>query len=147
MSKSWVLSKSSTTRAKPSLQILFKPSKAKEQPVRCRSAMEQPRPASTSPPPQSFVLLQTISYWVSRSVLYWLRSKARGIRYKLVVGDALIDNGIGRAIYQDFLPEALKGTFVAAPSPHVVGKGLEYIQVGLDLLRKGVSAKKVVVSL
>ena len=100
-----------------------------------------------SPPPQSFVLLQIISYWVSQSLLYWLISKARGIRYKLVAGDELVNNGIGRAIYQDFLPLALKGTYVAAPSPQIVGKGLEHVQAGLDLLRKGVSAKKVVVSL
>jgi hypothetical protein len=100
-----------------------------------------------SPPPQSFILLQILSYWISRSILYWLRSKARGIRYKLVVGDNLVDNGIGRAIYQDFLPTALKSTYIAAPSPHVIGKGLEHVQTGLDFLRKGVSAKKVVVSL
>jgi hypothetical protein len=76
-----------------------------------------------------------------------VRSRARGIRYKLVTGDDLVDIGIGRAIYQDFLPLALKGTYVAAPSPHVVGKGLEHVQTGLDLLRKGVSAKKIVVFL
>jgi hypothetical protein len=100
-----------------------------------------------SPPPQNFVLIQFLSYWISRSLLYWVKSKTRGIRYKLVVGDDLVDNGIGRAIYQDFLPIALKGTYIAAPSPHIVGKGLEYVQAGIDFLRKGVSAKKVVVSL
>jgi hypothetical protein len=101
-----------------------------------------------SPPPKTFVLLKIISYWVSRSILYWVRSKVRGIGYKLVVGDELVDNGIGRAIYRDFLPVALqRGTFVAAPDPLVVGKGLEYVQEGLDLMRKGVSAKKIVVSL
>ena len=72
----------------------------------------------------------------------------RGIGYKLVAGDELVDNGIGRAIYQDFLPVALqRGEFVAAPDPLIVGKGLEYVQAGLDMMRKGVSAKKVVVSL
>lgn len=101
-----------------------------------------------SPPPQRFALLRIITYWVSRSILYWVRSKARGIGYKLVVGDELVDSGVGRAIYRDFLPDALeKGTFVAAPSPIVVGKGLEFVQVGLDVMRKGVSAKKVVVAL
>ena len=79
--------------------------------------------------------------------MYWLRGKARGIRYKLVAGTGLVENGIGRAVWRDFLPGALEKGYVAAPSPLVVGKGLEYVQAGLDLLRKGVSAKKVVVSL
>ena len=79
--------------------------------------------------------------------MYWVRSKARGIRYKLVAGSDLVDNGVGRAIYKYLLPMALKSTYVAAPSPLIVGKGLKHFQTGLDLLRKGVSAKKVIVSL
>jgi hypothetical protein len=48
----------------------------------------------------------------------------------------------------DFLPKALaEGIYIAAPDPHVVGKGLEYMQAGFDLQKKGVSAKKMVVSL
>jgi hypothetical protein len=48
----------------------------------------------------------------------------------------------------DYLPEALAtSTYIAAPEPVVVGKGLEYIQTGFDLQKKGMSAKKVVVSL
>jgi hypothetical protein len=47
-----------------------------------------------------------------------------------------------------FLPKALtEGKYIAAPDPQVVGKGLEYIQAGFDLQKKGMSAKKVVVSL
>jgi hypothetical protein len=49
---------------------------------------------------------------------------------------------------QFFLPKALKnGTFVASPEPFVVGKGLEAIQEAFSIQEKGVSAKKVVVSL
>jgi len=46
-----------------------------------------------------------------------------------------------------FLPEALaKGLYKVAPPPEVVPtKGLEGIQEALDILKKGVSAKKVVV--
>ena len=33
----------------------------------------------------------------------------------------------------------------AAPEPEIVGKGLEFVQTALDTLRKGVSAKKLVV--
>jgi hypothetical protein len=95
------------------------------------------------PPPQNFVLLSTIPYYVSRSLSSWLKSKASGIRYKLLV----INSELDRAIYHDFLPDALKTTYIAARDPHIVGKGLEYIQAGFDLQKKGMSAKKVVVSL
>ena len=100
------------------------------------------------PPPKRFVLLTTIYCFVSWSIANWVKSKARGIRYKFIFGTTLIDNGVGEAIYVDYLPDALAAsTYIAAPEPVVVGKGLEYIQAGLDLQKKGVSAKKVVVSL
>ena len=67
---------------------------------------------------------------------------------KFVFGSDLKDNEVGPAIWTDFLPEALReGAYVAAPDAEVVGKGLESVQSGLDLLGKGVSAKKYVVSL
>ena len=51
-------------------------------------------------------------------------------------------------IFEDFLPKVLaEGKYVAAPYPEVVGKGLEYIQAGFELQKKGMSAKKVIVSL
>jgi hypothetical protein len=44
--------------------------------------------------------------------------------------------------------QALKdGTLQCKPDPMVVGAGLESIQLGLDVLRKGVSATKVTVRL
>ena len=59
-----------------------------------------------------------------------------------------MDNEVSHVIYEDFLPQALAdGRYHAEPEPHVVGTGLEHIQVGLDTQRKGVSAKKVVVLL
>ena len=71
-----------------------------------------------------------------------------GVTMKMVVGTTLKDNEVGKAIYEDFLPAALKaGTFVPAPDPLVVGKGLEKIQVAIDRQRQGVSAQKVVVTL
>jgi hypothetical protein len=39
------------------------------------------------------------------------------------------------------------GTLQCKPDPMVVGEGLESIQLGLDVLRKGVSAAKVTVRL
>ena len=100
------------------------------------------------PQPKCFFLLLTIINYVSWNVAAWVKAKKRGIQIKFIFGDTLVDNGVGKVIYEDFLPKALaEGTFVAAPEPLVVGKGLEYVQAGFDIQKKGMSAKKVVVSL
>lgn len=72
-----------------------------------------------------------------------------GIQAKFILLNDLVDPGsVVARIYREFLPEALeKGQFVPAPSPQVVGRGLEKIQEALDLQRKGVSGKKLVVML
>lgn len=58
------------------------------------------------------------------------------------------DSEVAKAVYEDFLPEALKkGSFVPAPKATVIGNGLDKIQEGLDKLKQGVSATKLVVSL
>ena len=59
-----------------------------------------------------------------------------------------MDNEVSKVIYEDFLPQALAdGCYVAAPEPVVIGKGLDYVQGGLDAQKQGVSAKKVVIVL
>ncbi len=109
------------------------------------SMASYPAPATT---PKRLVIPQMAFSFISFSVATFLKSKARGIRYKFILGGSLIYNEVGRGIYADFLPAALAdGTYTAAPEPHVVGKGLENIQSAFDFQRKGVSAKKVVVSL
>lgn len=71
-----------------------------------------------------------------------------GVTIKHVFSSTIKDNEVGKAVYEDFLPRALEaGTFVPAPEALVVGKGLESVQGAVDLLQKGVSARKVVVSL
>ncbi|KAL4862123.1 hypothetical protein BDV12DRAFT_190635 [Aspergillus spectabilis] len=71
-----------------------------------------------------------------------------GVTLKIIFGTSLKDNDVGKAIYETFLPKALKAkSFVPAPEPLVVGVGLESIQGAVDLLAKGVSARKVVVLL
>ena len=58
-----------------------------------------------------------------------------------------VDPAIGKAVFE-FLTEALKsGQFQPMPKADVIGKGLEYLQEGLDKNKKGVSASKVVISL
>lgn len=55
---------------------------------------------------------------------------------------------IGEWIWGKYVPQALaNGTLKAKPEPFVVGNGLKDIQHGLDVQKKGVSAKKVVIAL
>ena len=76
------------------------------------------------------------------------KSKVKGVRIKFVFGGDLVATELSRAIYEDYMPAALaEGKYITAPEPMVVGKGLEYVQEAIDINLKGVSAKKVVVSL
>ncbi|KAL2062438.1 hypothetical protein VTL71DRAFT_6704 [Oculimacula yallundae] len=71
-----------------------------------------------------------------------------GLEMKRVFAPAILGNGVGKAIFEDFLPKALgEGSYIVAPETIVAGRGLEILQVAVDLLGKGVSAKKVVVLL
>lgn len=55
---------------------------------------------------------------------------------------------IGKAIYEDFLPQALQsGQIVPFPEAEVVGNGLEAIEDACQKQKAGVSAKKIVVTL
>lgn len=84
--------------------------------------------------------------WFNLSV--WLKSKRTGVETKFVFGSDLMVNEVSKLIYEDFLPDALaNGDYIAAPEPQVVGKGLEHVQEALDMHQKGVSAKKLVLSL
>jgi NADPH:quinone reductase-like Zn-dependent oxidoreductase len=77
-----------------------------------------------------------------------IKARRNGVTAKFVNGGDLLGNEVGRAIYVDFLPGALKeGRFVPAPEPQVVGRGLECVQEAVDMSVKGVSARKMVVSL
>lgn len=55
---------------------------------------------------------------------------------------------IAKAIYQDFLPKALEnGALKPSPPAEVVGHGLEALPKAFETHKKGVSAKKIVVTL
>jgi len=104
--------------------------------------------ASASVSFENGMTLRVARQLVSSTVSMQVKSRMRRIRTKFIFGSSLMNNEVSRVIYQDFLPQALAdGRYVAAPDPYVVGKGLEYVQTGFDAQRKGVSAKKVVVSL
>lgn len=58
------------------------------------------------------------------------------------------DVELAEKVFHGFLPGALaEGTFRALPMAEVVGEGLKAAQGALDVLKKGVSAKKIVVTL
>lgn len=56
--------------------------------------------------------------------------------------------GVARAIWGEYVPAALEaGTLVPRPRELVVGRGLYFVQSGLDTNKAGVSAAKVVITL
>ncbi|KAI8631281.1 putative zinc-binding alcohol dehydrogenase domain-containing protein cipB [Xylariaceae sp. FL1651] len=71
-----------------------------------------------------------------------------GVEAKFSNAALVREREFGYAIFRDFLPMALAaGTYKPFPKPEVVGHGLEEIQGGLDMLKAGVSAKKLVITL
>jgi hypothetical protein len=77
-----------------------------------------------------------------------IKARRNGVTAKFVNGGDLFGSEVGKAVLVDFLPEALKkGSFVPAPEPQVVGRGLECVQEAVDMSVKGISARKLVVSL
>ncbi len=95
-----------------------------------------------------FELLRLSRRLVTSNVALQIRARRLGVRSKYIFGTTLKANEVSAAIYRDFLPDALaKGRYVAAPKPLVVGHGVEDFQRAMDILLKGVSAAKVVVTL
>jgi len=77
-----------------------------------------------------------------------MQSCARSIRTTAIWGSTLKDNEVGPAIYVDFLPQALADhRYQPAPEAHVVATGLDQVQPALDMHIRGVSARKLVVTL
>lgn len=83
-------------------------------------------------------------------VLASIKDEVRGnnVRVNGIFATTIGQNEVGKAVFNDYLGKALaSGKFVPAPPAEVVGKGLESIQDAMGILSKGVSAKKIVVSL
>lgn len=76
-----------------------------------------------------------------------VRSKVRGVSSKFIISEAS-DVHFWDVLHKDFLPAALaQGSFKPAPAADIHGKGLEAISGGLEKLKSGVSAKKLVITL
>jgi len=55
---------------------------------------------------------------------------------------------VGDAVWRRFIPEALAaGKFQAKPDPQIIEGGLEKVQDGINILRMGASAKKIVIEI
>jgi NADPH:quinone reductase-like Zn-dependent oxidoreductase len=112
-------------------------------------SMASPPATLNSLPPRPGLNLQTLLLLIrvmSASVSFQVTSRIRRTRTKFISG--IMNHEVSKALYEDFLPQALaSGGYVAAPEPIVVGKGLDHIQAGLDAQKQGVSAQKVVISL
>lgn len=71
-----------------------------------------------------------------------------GVEVHFVDGADFGESDVAERIYGDFLGKALeRGSFVPAPDPVVVGSGLDSVQEAVDLVMKGMSARKAVVVL
>ncbi|KAL5333396.1 chaperonin 10-like protein [Aspergillus crustosus] len=98
--------------------------------------------------PSGLQMIPLIFAFISWGTSVWFKCTWNGVRTKFVYGSDLKKNEVGPHIYGTFLPSALKeGNYLAAPQPEVVGNGLEQIQPAIDQQKKGVSAKKLVVTL
>jgi len=93
--------------------------------------------------------LPALMWLMGSSFISWkLKSFTKGVAYKFVWATDVMANKLGAAMYEKFLPAALKEkSFVPAPEFQVAGKGLEGIEDAFAVAKKGVSAKKIVVSL
>jgi hypothetical protein len=93
--------------------------------------------------------LLSLMWTMGSSFVGWkLKGLTKGVPYKFVWATEVMANKLGSEIYEKFLPTALaERAFLAAPEPQVAGKGLEGIEDAFAVAKKGVSAKKIVVSL
>lgn len=113
--------------------------------------------STTSPPVSAqpdeirglFALVSMLFAFVAGSVRVWWKCKTKGVKSGLDLSSDIADSEVAQPLWVDFLGEALKqGKFVSSPESLIVPrKGVAKIQEGLGIQKKGVSAKKVVVSL
>lgn len=98
--------------------------------------------------PKHFAFFAQIFAFLSGMLKVWLRSKMRGVKFGMIFGGSLVDNGVGKAVFGEYLEQALASQeFKPCPEPLVVGQGLDALQGAMDKQKKGVSAKKIVVTL
>ncbi|SCU77237.1 LAMI_0A00232g1_1 [Lachancea mirantina] len=69
-----------------------------------------------------------------------------GVSSKFILLSELRSSGVEEAVFGNFIPAGLKnGSFVPSPPSRVIGNSLAAIQNGLEELKKGTSAEKLVI--
>lgn len=82
------------------------------------------------------------------TVMWNFPTPPEGVTIKKVLATSCKDNFVGKAVWEDYLPSALRsGSFIPAPDPLVVGTGLDSLQHAVNIQMQEVSARKVVVAL
>jgi NADPH:quinone reductase-like Zn-dependent oxidoreductase len=116
-----------------------------------RIAMASPPVSFYEQPRRRGLSLRRIRLFLSlgtRTALLQLRSRTRGIRPSFIWGSAIATSPVGPAVWDAYLPEALaSGRHRPYPEAHVAGEGLPAVQDAIDTLRRGVSARKLVITL
>lgn len=106
---------------------------------------------SIASPPVSLangLTLKIMANFIAAMISQQFIARSKHIKTKTIYGTTLKNNEVSRLIYEDYLPKALaQGRYIAAPEAHVIGKGLKFVQSGLATQRKGVSAKKIVITM
>jgi hypothetical protein len=93
-------------------------------------------------------MLPLMARMIAANVRQVLNARSNGVTTKMIWGGSLLENDVGPMIYERFMPQALElGRYKAAPNPLVVGTGLDHIPAAMELLKQGVSARKLVVQL
>jgi len=70
------------------------------------------------------------------------------VKISFTMWNTITTNEVWKALWGDWVTPALeKGLLKCKPNPRIVGHGLEKVQDAVDILRKGVSATKLVVTL
>lgn len=94
----------------------------------------------------SRVGLMTRLVW--SNVALQARCLRHGVRARFVWGSVIASSPVGPAVWSGYLPRALAdGRHRMAPRPRVVGTDLGALQGAIDMMRGGVSAQKLVVTL
>lgn len=95
-----------------------------------------------------FGVVRTILQILWANISMTFKARIKRVSTKFIWGSDVVANELGPLIYNDFLPGALtSGQFQAKPDPAIVGNGLERLQEGLEVCKKGQSATKAVITL
>ncbi|WP_417307679.1 zinc-binding alcohol dehydrogenase family protein, partial [Devosia sp.] len=99
-------------------------------------------------PGRGLWLAKTMPRLIAATAGLMLKARLRGVRTASIFSTSIASNAVGPMIYADFLPQALQaGRYWPSPDPELHGAGLDRIQSALEAHKRGVSAKKLVVTL